>query len=114
MHLKALETQKQPRQRLKWKPALYQELSQANYSRPEILESFRFLDWVLVLPKPLTPKFNQFVSNYEEKQKVRYISNIEQMALNKGVKQGLQQGLQQGVLNTSREAHGGQGVAGAF
>jgi hypothetical protein len=104
VHLKALETQKQPLQRLKWKQALYQELCQANYRRQEILELFRFLDWVFVLPKSLTQKFNQFVSNYEEKQKVRYISSIEQMALDKGMKQGVQQGLQQGVQQGVRDA----------
>ena len=65
VHLKGIETQKHPRERLEWKIQLYQSLAEPHYSEQEILKLLRFLDWVLVLPEELTLEFDQFVHHYE-------------------------------------------------
>ncbi len=55
------------------------------------MELFRFLDWVLGLPKPLTLQFNQFLHEYEEKKKMPYITSIERMGIEKGHQEGRQE-----------------------
>jgi hypothetical protein len=99
VHLKGLETQTNPQQRLDWKIKLYQSLCESHYQPQKILELFRFLDWVLVLPEPLTIKFDKFVQQYEEAKSMRYVTSIERL----GIQRGIQQGIQQGILQTARE-----------
>jgi hypothetical protein len=92
VHLKGLETQPHPQQRLQWKIQLYRSLVEADYSRAEILELLRFLDWVLALPEELTVEFDQFVYHYEEAKQMRYVTSFEQ------------RGIQQGALRQAQEA----------
>jgi hypothetical protein len=109
IHLKGLETRRSPTQRLYWKQKLYKALyEEANYTRQQILDLFWFLDWVFALPDPLELQFQQFTFHYEEENKVRYVTSIERMALERGHKEGLEQGLEQGLhlgmLKKSQEA----------
>ena len=104
VHLKGLETQKYPQRRLEWKIQLYQSLTEARYTQPEILELLRFLDWVLVLPEDLTLAFDQFVHHYEEAKQMRYVTSFERRGIQQGLEQGLQQGLEQGALQQAQEA----------
>lgn len=104
VHLKGIETQKHPRERLEWKIQLYQSLAEPHYSEQEILKLLRFLDWVLVLPEELTLEFDQFVHHYEEAKQMRYVTSFEQRGIQQGLEQGLQQGLEQGLLQQAQEA----------
>jgi hypothetical protein len=81
VHLKGLETQKFPPQRLDEKIALFQALHQENYSDKEIMGLLVFLDWVLTLPEGLTLQFKDFVHQYEEAKKVRYVTSFERLAI---------------------------------
>jgi hypothetical protein len=94
-HLKALRTQNLPRQRLFGKIQLYEALYEKNYSETKILELFRFIDWVLALPEPLELEFKEFVTKYEEKQKMPYVTSIERI----GHKEGHQEGRQEALLD---------------
>jgi hypothetical protein len=49
-HLKTKATRGNARERLAWKVKLVRELYQRGYEREEVLELFRFVDWLLVLP----------------------------------------------------------------
>jgi hypothetical protein len=49
----------------------------------------------MVLPDNLARSFKQQVQNYEEAQKMKYVTSIEQLAK--------QEGLEQGTLQTNRE-----------
>lgn len=98
VHLKGMETQKSPQQRLKWKEALFEALhKEKNYSETEIMGLFAFMDWLLTLPKELVKQFDSFVQDNEEAKKMPYITSFERRGIEKGIQQGLQQGLQQGV-----------------
>jgi hypothetical protein len=46
-HLKALETRTDDPSRYRWKLALVKRLYERRYSRQDILELFRFIDWVM-------------------------------------------------------------------
>lgn len=52
-HLKTLETRHKPTMRRKWKLNLIQMLYERGYTRQDVLELFRFIDWVMVLPPDL-------------------------------------------------------------
>ena len=80
VHLKALETQKSPQQRLNWKKTLYQALYEENDSEKEIMGLLVFLDWLLTLPNELAQQFNDFVGQYEEAKKAECIYSSRRAA----------------------------------
>ena len=95
VHLKALETQKSPQQRLDEKIALYKALFEEGYRKKEIMGLLMFLDWLLTLPDELAQQFNDFVEQYEEAKKMDYVTTWE--------RSGMEKGIQQGILQKSRE-----------
>jgi len=98
-HLKALDSRKDPNKRYRWKVELFKALHKAKYTKKQILELYRFMDWVLRLPTALNQKFDNFVEKYEEAKTVRYVTSIERRLL----KRNAQQNFEQGVLQKSRE-----------
>ena len=50
-HLQAKKTRKQPEQRYQAKLLLIHRLYQRGFARQQVIDLFRFLDWVLTLPK---------------------------------------------------------------
>jgi hypothetical protein len=93
-HLQAQATRKAPNARLEWKLRLVKGLYDRGYSKKDILELFRFIDWILALPEDLTLAFKHALDTFEEQRQMRYVTSIERM----GVQQGLQQGVQQGSI----------------
>ena len=67
-------------------------LYQRGYNHQDVVELFRFIDWLLVLPEPLEQEFRAVLSQLEEEQKVLYLSSIERIGLQKGLEQGRQLG----------------------
>jgi flagellar biosynthesis/type III secretory pathway protein FliH len=51
----------------------------------------------MILPPELAHKLRQTLTEYEEEQKMSYISSIEQIAIKEGLQKGMEQGLQQGL-----------------
>lgn len=100
VHLKAIETRDSKPQRLYWKKELFKTLYKANYTMQEILDLFRFMDWVLALPEKLEQQFNDFVTQYEEEEQMPYITNIERFGIEKGRQEGRQEGIRQSVIET--------------
>ncbi|NET61361.1 MAG: transposase, partial [Symploca sp. SIO2E6] len=94
----AQATLQTPETRLQWKLRLVKGLYNRGYSKKDILELFRFIDWVLALPEELKLVFQQELHTFEEDKKMRYVTSIEQMGIEKGLQRGLQQGLQQGNI----------------
>jgi len=92
-HLKAIATHGQPEDRFKAKFALIKMLYQRGYSRQQILELLRFVDWIMKLPDELEHKLIESIDSIEEERKMRYKSYIER----KAEKQGMQQGLLEGI-----------------
>lgn len=85
-HLKALEV-KDGRERKRWKLHLIRLLYERGYEKKDILELFRFIDWLLALPDDLEEEFNQDVIQMEEK-KMPYVTSVERLGIKKGVLQG--------------------------
>jgi hypothetical protein len=98
-HLKAQATRRDPEGRLQWKLSLVKELYERGYRREDILELFRFVDWLMVLPEDLERRFEENLTRYEEGKNMPYITSVERI----GIQKGIQQGIQQGILQNARE-----------
>jgi hypothetical protein len=95
-HLHAQETRKNPKNRKQWKFQLVRLLHERGYNRSEMLNLFKFIDWVLVLPKPLKNEFWTELRTYEEELKMPYITSIEQIGYERGIKEGELKGREEG------------------
>ena len=66
VHLKALETQADPEVRKAAKWQLMRGLYERGYGRSDILNLFRFIDWVMQLPEALEEALWHEIIAYEE------------------------------------------------
>ena len=100
-HLKTLETKQDDHARLDWKKRLAKALYLKGYSREDIINLLRFLDWVMVLPRELEVRFQEEMKTFEEEIKVAHITTtIEGLGIEKGIQEGLQKGRQEGSAQT--------------
>ncbi|MEB3292118.1 MAG: DUF4351 domain-containing protein, partial [Synechococcales bacterium] len=67
-----------------WKVRLVKRLYELGYSRSEIINLFRFIDWVMILPEGLKQSFWEELKTYEEERKVPYITSVEQIGYERG------------------------------
>ncbi|MBL1179002.1 Rpn family recombination-promoting nuclease/putative transposase [Pantanalinema sp. GBBB05] len=97
-HLKAQETKRKPTDRKEWKLSLVRRLYEAGYSRREVLNLFKFIDWVMILPEGLKQAFWVELKAYEEERKVPYITSIEEIGFERGIQEGRQEGQRSLIL----------------
>jgi hypothetical protein len=83
-HLKTKATRDDSEARLQWKLALIRQLYERGYQREDILELFRFIDWLLSLPEELRQRFDEQLHEYEAAMSRPYITSIEQRGLQQG------------------------------
>jgi hypothetical protein len=89
-----METRPDPEQRKVWKFTLIRGLYERGLDRQDILNLYRFIDWLMQLPKGLENTLWNELKTFEEERKVTYVTTGERI----GFEQGIQQGLQQGEL----------------
>jgi hypothetical protein len=90
-HLKTQGTRQKPEDRLQWKLRIIKGLYQQGYSREDIRELFRLIDWLMALPQPLDNSFEREIQRFEEETKMPYVTSIERV------------GIQKAIINTCRE-----------
>ncbi len=93
-HLKALETRSDQTQRKDWKFSLTRRLYEKGYERQDVLNLFRFIDWVLTLPQNLSISFRQELEQYEQERQMPYVTSIERMAIRQGLVDAIELGLE--------------------
>lgn len=71
-------------QKFNGKFRLIKLLYQRGYSRQQVLDLFRFIDWMIQLPKELELQLSENVARIEEENKMPYVTNIERFAIEKG------------------------------
>ncbi|MEA2040815.1 MAG: hypothetical protein U9N82_13475 [Thermodesulfobacteriota bacterium] len=96
-HLMVLENRKEPDKLFQSKFELVKQLYMAGYSRQEIVDLFRFIDWLMDLPKAHEKLFWEQLARYEEEKKMPYVTSVERIGIEKGMQQGMQQGLLEGI-----------------
>ena len=99
-HLKTKETKKDLQSRKEWKFRLTRMLYERDYERQDIMNMFRFLDWILELPDALKQEFKADLKRYEQEKQMPYITSIERMGIEEGLQQGRQEGRQEGQRST--------------
>lgn len=102
-HLEALQTRKQPQQRLFSKLAVTRALYKHGFSKDYILHLFAFIDWVLVLPEPLELEYEHNIEQLEGEKNVTYITSIERIGMKRGWLKGWEEGWQQGQQQGRQE-----------
>ena len=96
-HLVALETRDNRTQRKQQKLALVRRLYEKGFEREEVVNLFRFIDWMLTLPLELDRQFWQEYREYEETKNMRYVTSVERIGIEKGIEEGNKQGLIKGI-----------------
>lgn len=91
-HLERHATRRDLERRLQGKLSLVRRLYERGYARQDILELFRFIDWVLTLPAGLETRFQTELVQLEAQRHMRYVTSIERMGIAKGIEEGIQQG----------------------
>ena len=94
-HLKTQETRQLPEERYRVaKLALAKSLYRRGWGRDDILELFRFIDWMLRLPEELEERLWSEIQTYETVEHMPYVTSVERIGIRKGIEQGIQQGLE--------------------
>jgi len=79
---------KNPDDLFSWKMHFIRMLYNRGYQRREILNLFRFIDWIMILPDELEKKLIKEVCDYEEEIKMPYVTSAERFGIEKGCSKG--------------------------
>lgn len=85
-HLAAQSTKRNNKRRRQEKFALTKRLYEKGYERQDIINIYKFIDWVMTLPDNLETEFQKDLTAYEGDKKMPYITSIERMGIEKGRK----------------------------
>ena len=94
---------KDGQQRKYWKFRLTKKLYEGGYSKADILELYRFLDWILTLSKEIEKEFDRELSEYEKEKEMQYVTSVERRSRQEGIQEGRQEGRQEGSMRSIRE-----------
>ena len=86
------------------KVTLIRALYSKGYTRENVLRIFKFIDWVLRLPKAMEDTVMDQVHRLEGKQIMPFIAPFEKRAIERGKKEGRKEGKQEGVREGLLEA----------
>ncbi len=87
-HLKTRQTRKDPEGRYRWKLRLVRRLYERGFPRQDVVKLFRFIDWLLTLPKELDYRFRDDLERLEKEKTMPYVTSIERIGIEKGERQG--------------------------
>jgi len=88
VHWRAIKTAKNKTQRVNEKLSLIKHLYKKGFSRQDIVNLLRFIDWIMDIPKDLEPLFNQKIEKYEKETKMYYITQMQKPSFELGIKEG--------------------------
>ncbi|NMG14504.1 DUF4351 domain-containing protein [Aromatoleum bremense] len=103
-HLHTARTRHDPQNRFEAKRRLVRLLYERDWNKQRILEFFGVLDWMMRLPKELETKLWHDIETIEGERKVKYVTSVERLALERGKRQGLEEGLEEGLIKGERGA----------
>ncbi|MDM8523702.1 DUF4351 domain-containing protein [Desulfococcaceae bacterium HSG8] len=72
------------------KIALIRHLYHKGFSKQDIINLFRFTDWLMFLPEKEDDLFWEQVSVFEKEGKMQYITSVERIGYKRGYKTGVQ------------------------
>jgi hypothetical protein len=89
-HLKAQQTKSKAEERKIWKIELMRGLYEKGYNRGQIVELFKFVDWLIVLPAKLEKSFWDDLAILEEERKMPFVTSVEKIGYERGRKEAQQ------------------------
>jgi len=89
-HLKTQQTTKKAGERKTWKFSLIRRLYESGWQERDIHNLYRFIDWVMILPKELETEFWQELKTFEQERKMTYITTGERIGYERGREEGEQ------------------------
>lgn len=90
-HLKTQQTSKKPGERKTWKFSLIRRLYELGLQERDIRNLYRFIDWVMILPKALEAEFWQEFKQFEQERTMSYITTGERIGYERGKEEGKQE-----------------------
>ena len=94
--LQAQQTRQSGQQRLASKTRIVRLMYQYGYGREHVLRLFRLIDWMMALSPELEPAFEQAMITLEQEHKMAFVTSIERLGEQRGLKKGLAQGKLEG------------------
>lgn len=79
----------------KWQ--LTKLLFQHGWKRKRIMVLFRVINWMMALPEPYQKRYWQATLQLEKEQKMEWVTPLEQMFIDEGLRKGRQEGEQKGL-----------------
>jgi hypothetical protein len=99
-HLTTQETRRDGTRRYEGKLRIAKSLYRRGYSRQDILELFRLIDWMVNLPEAAEEEFKREIQHFQEENQMPYVTSVERLAR----QEGLSQGIAEGIIQNGREA----------
>lgn len=84
----------------KWR--LIRLLYERGWDKQRIIDLFQVIDWMMRLPKELERQLWQNIHELEEDGKMRYISSVERIGMERGMEKGMERGLEKGKLEAEQ------------
>jgi hypothetical protein len=100
VQLAKLQSERNPDRRYSFRMELTKELYDREYTKEQVIRLYRFIDYVLTLPKPKALEFRNELEKFEEGRKMPYVTSTERIAR----EEGMMRGISRGQLETAREA----------
>ena len=102
VHWRAIKTSKNKKKRVNEKLALIKHLYKKGFSKQDIINLLRFIDWVMEIPKDLSPLFEKELEKYEKEKNMYYITQLQRPSFELGKKEGKKEGKKSITNNCSR------------
>jgi hypothetical protein len=84
--------------RLRAKLSLIRRLYGRGHGRKDIIQIFRFIDWLLILPEEMEAETQRQIAELEGRTPMPYVTSIERLARKEGKAEGRTEGLREGLL----------------
>jgi len=97
-HLTTQKTKQNPIRRYQGKLGIVKSFYQRGYTREDILELFKLIDWMMTLPPELENQFTEEIKRYEEKDTMPYVTSVERLGQIKGQREGSLQNAKESVI----------------
>jgi flagellar biosynthesis/type III secretory pathway protein FliH len=95
--LAVLDARKDSKSLFEYKSRFTRQLYNRGLKGNDIWNLYKFIDWVITLPKLLEIRYNEFIHELEEEYNMAYITTAERIGIERGMQQGMQQGRLEGL-----------------
>src|SRR5690606_26149842 len=95
--LQAQQTRQHGAKRLASKTRIMALMYRYGYRRDAVLQLFRLVDWMMVLPGALEPAFERAMMAIEQEHKMAFVTSIERLGEKRGLEKGMAQGIEKGM-----------------